>query len=277
MDSLPNKEVKVVPVVRNGRSHLPKGHDGEFMFTGCKAGFVVPFDVKRGQLINPLTDEERVYLEKALSMKEGDLSIYKKDKENFWKSFRVYLDKEKKVLKLSDPMDYISYKVLLVVPQVAPSWEKRFDSGEYRFALVEAGYEVREQAKAADVRRKAYAYFNEIEGDRERMIDVLTVYGKKPSAGADKDFLVAAIDAIISNPSTVEKFLTIVTDKHFEKKLFIEKCLEAGALTRNRTKYVLPGGDTIGNNIDEAIEYISNKKNSEIYATLKAQIEAFKH
>lgn len=276
MESLPNKEVKVVPVIRAGRSHLPKGHDGEFMFTGCKAGYVVPIDAKRGQLVNPLTEDERIYLEKALSMKEGELSIYRKDKDNFWKSFRVTLDKEPKVLRLSDPMDYITYKVLLVVPEVAPTWEKRFDSGEYKFAMVESGYEEREQAKVADIKRKAYGYFNEIEGNREKMIDVLTVYGKKPSSGASKDFLVSAIDSIVSNPSTVGKFIAIMEDKHFEKRLFIENCIEAGALTRVKTKYSLPGGDTIGNTLDEAIEYLSNKKNSEVYGMLKATVEAFK-
>ena len=276
MNALPQKEIKVVPVIRKGARNLPSGHDGEFMFTGCKLSLVVPFDTKRGQLVNPLTDEERENLEKLLMMKPGDLSIYKKGKENFWNSFRVNLDKDALPLKLNEPMDYLRYKVLLTCPEIAPSWEQRFDRAEIRFALVDGEYEVQDKAKSSEIKRKAYEHFSDLQGSRERMIDFLMVYGKKPSSDASKDFLVAAIDDIITNPKTIDKFLAIVEDKKFEKKLFIERCLEAGALTRNKTKYLLPGGDIIGNNLDEAIEYINNKKNNEIYAMLKASVEAFK-
>lgn len=277
MESLIDKQIKVVPVTRDGRNHLPKGHDGEFMFTGCKASYVVPFDLKRGQLVDPLNDGERALLEQMLFMNNGDLSIYRKGKDNFWRSYRVNIDKEGKTLNLNEPMDYIAYKVLQVVPEVAASWEKRFDRAEIRFALVDGDHEVREQAKTSDHKRKAYAFFSEIEGNREKMIDVLTVYGKRPPVDASKEFLIAAIEDIVSNPKSIGKFIAISEDKKFDKKLFIEKCLEAGALTKVKTKYLLPGGDLIGSTLDEAIEFISNKKNSEVYALLKASVEAFKN
>jgi hypothetical protein len=276
MDNLPDKSIKVVPVKRIGGTFLPAGHDGDFMFTGCKLSLVVPFDKAKGRLVDPLNDEERDILEQKLAMKKGELSIYRKGKDNFWHSFRVELDKEGIVLNLNEPMDYIKYKVLLTTPQIAESWEKRFARGEIKFAIVDGEYEVKEHAKAADYKRKAYVFLDSIEGNREKMIDVLTVYGKRPSKDASKDFLITAIDDIISNPKTIAKFMEIVEDKNFEKRLFIEKCLEAGAVLKMKSKYSLPGGDVIGNSIDEAIEYINNKKNNEIYATLKAQVEAFK-
>ena len=89
---------------------------------------------------------------------------------------------------------------------------------------------------------------------------------------AKLDFLKSEVSKIID--SDIDGFLVISEDKNFEMKLFIETCLENGALYKEgRTKIALPGGDIIGNTLDEAIEFLRNKKNSDIYATLKAKTE----
>ena len=41
-----NKKIKVTPIIRNG-GNLPKGHDGEFMFTDATFSTTVPLDSQR--------------------------------------------------------------------------------------------------------------------------------------------------------------------------------------------------------------------------------------
>jgi hypothetical protein len=272
-DILIDKIIKVVPIVRHKNlAMFPKGHDGEFMYSGCTQGYCLPIDGKRRQLVNILSAEEQMFFEKKLYMDPGSLSIYKKGKENFWATFRVNIDKEGLVLNLSDPMDNLRWRVLKVVPQIAPSWDKKTDSGEYIFALVDEDYQVQDEAKKADKMKTAFKFFGSIESSAEKMRDFLRVYGKTPAHNSKIDFLKSELNKIIEVDLT--GFLAIVEDKDFEMKLFIDRCLEIGALAKDgKTKIALPGGDIIGSTLSETIEFLRNKKNSDIYATLKAKLE----
>ena len=51
------------PIVRSG--WLPKGHDGEYQFTGCEDWKVPPKDGRTGQRMTGLTTEDEQRLEKS--------------------------------------------------------------------------------------------------------------------------------------------------------------------------------------------------------------------
>ena len=267
-----DKKIRVEPVLkRHQRSMFPAGHDGEFMYSGCRRGYPLPLDIKRNQLMTILTKEEQSFFEKELDMNPGDLSIYKK-KDNFWHKFYVYIDKNGLTLHLSDPIDNLRWRVLKVCPEVAPSWDERNNSAEFIFALVDEDYLINDEVKKSDKLKRAYKFFGSIENSAEKMRNFLVVYGKKPPLNAKMDFLKSEISKIIE--FNIDGFLAISEDKNFEMKLFIDSCLEIGALYKEgRTKVALPGGDIIGNTMDETIEFLRNKKNSDIYATLKAKLD----
>lgn len=267
-----DKKIRVEPVFkRHQRSMFPTGHDGEFMYSGCRRGYPLPLDIKRNQLVTILTKEEQSFFEKELDMNPGDLSIYKK-KDNFWHKFYVYIDKNGLTLHLSDPIDNLRWRVLKVCPEIAPSWEERNNSAEFIFALVDEDYLINDEVKKSDKLKRAYKFFGSIENSAEKMRNFLVVYGKKPPLNAKMDFLKSEISKIIE--FNIDGFLAISEDKNFEMKLFIDNCLEIGALYKEgRTKVALPGGDIIGNTMDETIEFLRNKKNSDIYATLKAKLD----
>ena len=269
---LPNRKVTVRPIVRKKGSWLPADHDGSFMYTGCKRSYVLPIDGRRNQLIPILTAEEQTYYEKVLFMNPGDLSIYKRQ-DNFWAAHRFHVDvtKEGLTLDLSNPMDNLRYRVLKLNPEIAPSWAKRFDSGEFKFALVEEGEQVQTEVVKANKLQEAYKFLSEIENSADRMADFLKVYGKKPAPNAKKDFLKAEHQKLIEE--NIEEYLKLSKDKDFEMKIFIDNCLEIGALVKDKTKYMLPGGDIIGTSLDDTVQYLRNKKYSDILATLKAKIE----
>lgn len=74
--------------------------------------FTVPILESSGRFKNVLTNEEKAYLEEVMGLEYNTLSIYKKD-DNFWENYTVRLTKGDTFLDLSDPNDYIKYKVLL--------------------------------------------------------------------------------------------------------------------------------------------------------------------
>jgi hypothetical protein len=90
--------------------------------------FVVPM-LSSGVYVNVLTDSEKAFLEEVMGLEYNALSIYKKE-NNFWDDAndfgisKVKLQKQDNYLDLSNPEDYIRYKILLANKDfVAPSLE----------------------------------------------------------------------------------------------------------------------------------------------------------
>ena len=168
--TLPNTKVRVKPILRSGK-WLPLGHSGSFMYDHTAIGLQVPIVKNTGRLKNPLTVEEQKFFENeaGLDLEKGGLNPYKKS-DNFWHNFKVYVRKSDSIvtdktvlltLDLSDRIQYLQYKVLMVNTQpdgglVAPSWEKRLDSGTYKVALVHEGEQHNEKARKADKMKMAY-------------------------------------------------------------------------------------------------------------------------
>jgi len=74
------------------------------MLSGSIKKFQAPL-LKNGSIANVLTREEKVYLEEATGL---DLSVY----GDFWTTHYVTLFKDDNLFDLSNPMDYISYKIM---------------------------------------------------------------------------------------------------------------------------------------------------------------------
>lgn len=292
---LPNTKVHVKPIVRSGR-WLPEGHSGAFMYDQTVLGIQVPIDVTSGRLKNPLTREEQEFFETdaGLDLERGDLNPYKKT-DNFWVDFRIALRKsdevvnDKSVLKtldLSDPMQYLEYKVLMcnTAPNgglVAPSWQERMHSGTYKVALVHEGQENTDKLKRADLMEKAYKYMSKIGSSEEEMFDFLTVYylengkSKRPSEDSSKSFYRSELQDIIDKD--LDGFVSIVDDaKNYEYKLLVHRGLKIGALKLEGSKLETVDGMPIGNSLHQAIQWYKDDRHQNEYLTLKNQIDLAK-
>ena len=279
---LKNKKVLVVPIKRKGR-WLPDNHEASFLFKHSYLSLVVPKNSSTGELKDPLTEDERKWFESSasgLALEKNDLSIYRKD-DNFWTKFRVKLDKNVLQLDLSNPMDYIRYKVLLVNSDViAPTSGDKFNKATYRFALAEEGYNNIEKAKSAGNKSEAYKTFGRMMDSPTKMKDFLNVYrSTRPGQGdvpnnAKKEFLISEIEKIVEEDIT--GFLGVVNDPNYDTKLLIYKALTARALEREGTDFTLPGGTVIGKNYQEVITFFDNPTNSEEVLKIKARIETIK-
>lgn len=275
---LEDRKIILKPIVKPGGMN-PKGHDGEFMYSGTEVQFVLPYNKNKGRLENILTPEEQEFFEEVL---DEDLSIHKK-KDNFWHSFRIRIRKDDKLmdqgyeLDLSDPIDNLRWRLLKIAPEVAPSWKDRYRRGEYRFALVDADEMVETRARDIDKKKKAYIWLGSVEHSPSKMINFLRVYGSRPAPDASADWLKGEIDKLIENKSTLKKVLDIIDDEDFEMKLFVEDAVDAGAIVKKNRKYYLPGGDPINENdpsIDGTVEALKKykKEGDEIFVRIEAQI-----
>ena len=282
-NTLTNKKIKVRPITRQN-GFYKSGHDGHFMFSGTKQ--VIPAMLnKGGQIVDPfagVADEDLEIIAKKLSKSVEDFSIYK-DEKNFWKGwkensdwrrgFEVTLDKEEKELDLSDPLDFIAYRVLVTnTDKIAPSWEERYNKGSFKWALVDTEDEVIEKVKSSDKKKQAYKEFGKMEDSDTRLTNFLRVYGVTVPTNASKDWKKAEVDKIID--TNIDNFLRIVEDPDYENRLFILDAVNVKAIKKTGTdEYSLLGGKVMGT-MKETIKFIKDPKNQPEVLTIKARLEA---
>lgn len=277
--TLPNKRVRVVPIVRNTKFMNNSEHDGLFMFTGCSQSFVLPYSASLKRLVEPLTDDERLYLTDALKV---NLDINHAD--NFYRYHNIKIKKVSTDLKslyleldLSHPMDYLNYKILLQVPVIANSWSERDTNPMYEWAIQDLGEEFEQKVSLGELKQTAYVWLSKHNEGRSKLYDILRVYGLNISTTASLDELKSAIIDIIETPKTVRKLIELLKDVDFEHKLFLDKAIRIGEIIRlSNTKYALVTGDVIGNNLKETIAFIKDKVNNLIIAKIQEKIEVNK-
>jgi hypothetical protein len=297
MEMLPKRKVLIKPIIREGK-WLGKGHSGNFMYDNTKLYFTVPMSSSTGQLIDPLTKEEREFFENraksGMDFTPGDLSVYKKPnpREGFvpyWYGYQYMVLKNQGVvnedtvlatLDLSKPEDYIAFKVLMVnsgnAGTVAPEWGKRFDQGTYRIVLVEEGYKVEELVSRSSKLGKAYRFFDTINKSQLKMYEFLSIYwlenrkASRPSEDSKIEWLTAEIQKLIDND--LETFLKMI-ETDYEEKLLIHNGMKCGAITRTGSTFVNIDGNPVGNSITEAILYYKDERHQEEKLKLLALID----
>lgn len=278
---LPKKTVMLVPVKRKGQ-WLPSNHEASFLFNTSRYTLVVPRrQTSPGNFIDPLTVEEREFFENkelsGLSINKGELTTEYKDGKTYWGQFSVPLDKSPLRLDLSDPHQYLIYKVCLVNKDyIAPSGADKYKRATYKYAIQDEEYESVEGYSKAEKRSRAYAKLDEVKNSPTKMSNILKVYDnrKKPAKNASVEFLVNEIDKAIT--ADLEGFLKVVDDTNFLTKLLIEQGIEVGGIIKQGTNYLFPSGEKFASSLEDAVNYFDSKKNSEQRVILESRVENLK-
>lgn len=189
--------------------------------------------LRNGALKNILTNEEKTFLEHIMGLPYNALSIYTKV-DNYWTNYFVRLTKDDAYLDLSNPEDYIKYKVLLANDElVAPSLkelEKR-PKESYKFVLVSEKDEANVDNTHMETAMEANSLFAEISDDLYSLRVILELMEGKPTASTVKLSFVKpqVYKRLVENPKL---FVSIVGDKYFKTKVFIKRCVEKGVITK---------------------------------------------
>lgn len=202
--------------------------------------FTVPLLEKGNQYVNILTNEEKTCLEEAMGLDDNALSIYRKV-NNYWDNYTVRLTKSDTYLDLSNPEDYIRWKVLKANKDyIAGSLEELQSNPKatYQYVLISENEETKVANKQMSSIMQAYMEFGRIQDDLDTLRVVIESIDGRPISSATKaEFLSAQINKLIqANPRL---FLDVVTDKYLSHKVFLKKALEKGLVYKRGTFFYL--------------------------------------
>ena len=248
--------------------------------------FVVP-TLSSGMYVNVLTDSEKAYLEEVMGLEYNALSIYKKV-DNFWDSSNdngissVRLTKQDNYLDLSNPEDYIKYKILLANKNfIAPSLEayEKLPKATYQFVIISES-DVNNSAKhRMSNTMKCYREFGKYENDIDTLRVVIeTLEGRPTSPNSKVEFLHSKINDLIQLDS--RRFLSVITDVYLSTKVLIKKCVESGLISKKAEYYYLSSNNeplcemNEDPNIESAAKYLNSPKHQDILFALEAKLNS---
>jgi hypothetical protein len=291
------EETELINCLRNERiivKHVPKStgmitNPKHILYGGMAEGasrtFVVP-RLSSGMYVNILTDSEKAYLEEVMGLEYNALSIYKKV-DNFWDDSneggisKVRLTKGDNYFDLSDPEDYIRYKILLANKDyVAPSLQALEDNPKatYQFVIISEGEEAKVTKDNMSITMKCYKEFGKIESDLDILKTIVELMEGKPlSANVKIEFVQAAINNLIQSQPKV--FLKVVQDPLLSTKVLIKKAIEANLIS-NRANYLFLKSDNsplCGNNeeptLNIAAKFLNLPRNQDLKFSLEAKLK----
>lgn len=288
---------QLINCLRNERiivRHIPKlggmvTNPKHILYGGMAENATKVFTVPRlssGMYVNVLTDDEKAFLEYIMKLEVNALSIYKKI-DNFWDDSndkgisRVRLTKQDNYFNLSDPEDYIRYKILLANKDyIAPSLEALQDApkASYQFVIISEGDETRNAKINMSTTMKCYKEFGKIEDNADILRVIIETIDSKPLASTSKlEFLQTRANDLIQADSRL--FLKVVTDQMLPTKVLIKKSIEAGLISKRGNYLYLRSDNTplceSGEEptLNIAAKYLNNPRHQEVKFSLEAKLK----
>lgn len=272
--TLPKEKVKVrfIPRKKGMSAEVTEDHViAGNMMDGTTKRFFAPLK-RTGGIANILTNEEKEALEKMTGQK---LSVY----GDFWTEFSVRLYKEdaKNIFDMSDPMGYISVKLLeACVDDVAHSWTERHNKTSYQFAITREGEVYDEKKKALDVKKEAFKAYGRIEHDRSRLLMVLKLLTNKPISEDSKiDWIQGQVEEYLDREP--KEFLKIVDNPSFDTMALIQRGVENKVIIKKGNRYTTVDGLELADEgkapvYTNVVAFLENDKNQDIRTLLEARI-----
>jgi hypothetical protein len=270
--TLPEKTV-TVKYIKRKKGMASNVNDDHVISGGMLGGSVKKFQaplLKNGSIANVLTSDEKECIEKLTGL---NLSVY----GDFWTTHFVSLYKDDNRFELSNPVDYISYKILLFLKDdVAPSWAERNIKQTYQFVITTSEEELTEKKVGFDNKKEAFKLYGKIEDDKDKLIGILNLLTNQPiSKETSLKWLQTKVEEFLD--SKPEAFVSLLKDKSLDTKLLISTAVEKGVIIKNSNKYSTSDGLDLCENgqspsFDNAVSYLDNVKHQEVRGLVEAKI-----
>lgn len=259
------------------------------LYGGMAENAVWTFAVPRlssGAFVDVLTKDEKAYLEEVMNLEFNALSIYKKV-DNFWDDSNdvgissVKLKKQDNYFDLSNPEDYIRYKILLANKNfIAPSLEALQDApkASYRFVIISEGDETKNAKVNMSATMQCYKEYGKIEDDLDTLRVIIETVDGRPTAPTVKlEFLQTKANELIQSNSKL--FLKVITDPFLSTKVLIKRAIEA-RLISNRGNYLYLTSDNTPlceaneePTLNIAAKFLNNPRHQELKFSLEAKLK----
>ena len=241
--------------------------------------FTVP-KLTSGIYVNVLTNSEKSYLEQIMGLEYNALSIYNKV-DNFWDNFHVRLTKQDNILDLSNPDDYIKYKVLLANKDfIAPSLQDLEDhpKATYQFVIIHENEEAQSSKKKMTSTMQAYMEFGKIQDNVDILRTIIeTIDGRPTSKNSRIEFLQDKVGKLIQADASL--FVRVAQDSLLSTKVLIKKAIEGGLISnRGGMLYLKADGTPLCEDNEEptinfAAKYLNMPKHQELLFSLEARLK----
>ena len=250
------------------------------MAEGAKKTFTVPILESTGTYVNVLTNKEKVFFE---SIYDVDMGAYTKNGTNFWDNYKVELSKGDNVLHLTDPDDYIKYKVLLANKNLICPSQEDYDErplATYMYVITSDQAELRRATKKRNIKVECIKWAGKNSDDFAMLKTVLEMLDGRPvSDDASIEFIQNEIDKKIEEDA--QKVYDIINNDQLPTMILLQKSVGNGLVVKNgdfyyyksdKTKVPMcrEGEDPTMNN---AIKFLLNPKNQEMKFALEAQLK----
>lgn len=259
------------------------------MHEGSTRTFVTPL-LRNGGFVNVLTDSEKAYLEECMQLGEGALSVHKTGPNNYWNSAnpngvgRIVLSKGDTKFNLSDPKDYIKYKVLLAhKDKIAPSLKDYQDNPKatYEYIIVSDVETSKMETLQVNIKQQAWMEFGKVNDNRDVLIAVIeAIEGRPLSPKVKMEYLQSKTGELIDHNPRI--FVATVTDPLLPTKILIKKAVSEGILS-NRGGFIYERksnmplcNDGQDPTMNVAAAYLNLPKNQELKFSIEAQLKALK-
>lgn len=291
------EDTPLVNCLRNERiivRHIPKEsgmvtNPKHILYGGMAENAIRVYVVPRlssGMFVNVLTDNEKAFLEDIMGLENNALSIYKKT-DNFWSDAnpsgisRVRLTKQDNYLDLSNPEDYIRYKILLANKDyIAPSLQALQDcpKATYQFVIISEGEETKEAKDKMSTTMKCYKEYGKIENDIDTLRVIIEAIDGRPTSSYNKlEFLQTKINNLIQADSKL--FLKVITDPLLNTKVLIKKAVENGVISNRDSHYYLRSDNTPlcesneESTLNIAAKYLNSPKHQDLLFSIQAKVK----
>ena len=285
INCLTNKIVVVKYIPRQGTISDPK----HVMYGGLAERSTITLTVPRlksGTLKNVLMDSEKAYLEHILGLEYGALNVYNKV-NNFLENSTVggvssvRLSKYDTRLDLSDPIDYIKYKILLANKDiVAPDLQTLQDKPKATYQFVITSDDIVNTAAKSKmtIKMQCYVEYGKVENKPDVLRSIIESLTGKPLASNTKlEFLQTKAGELIE--AEPRMFFKVIKDPLLETRVLIQQCIEAGLISKKGNYLYLRSDNTPlcegGEEpvLSAAAKYLSNPKRQELKLTLEAKLK----
>lgn len=288
---------QLVNCLRNERiciKHIPKQSgmitDHRHVLYGgmaetAKRTFTVPL-LKSGAFADVLTKKEKDFLEYTLGLEVNAMSVYRTN-NNFWSTANtngissVTLFKQDNFFDLSDPTDYIKYKILLANKDfVAPSLQTLQDQPKatYEFVVVSDTEKTKVATSKMSYKKQCYKELGKVEDNIDIMRLIIETIDGRPTAKSTKlELLQTKADDLIQ--ANAGLFLKVITDPLLPTKVLIKKAVEAGVIAnRGNYLYLRDGNIPLCNEgqdptLNVAAMFLNEPKHQDLKFTIEAKLK----
>lgn len=249
------------------------------MAEGASRTFVVP-RLRSGNFVNVLTNAEKRYLEDVMMLDHNTLSSLRKT-NNYWETAKVRLLKQDNYLDLSNPEDYIKYKILLANKDyIAPSLQALQDNPKatYQYVIIAEGEENKRAKDNMSTLMRCYVEYGKVENDIYTLrVIIESIDGRPTSPNANIEFLQTKINNLIQADSKL--FLKVITDPYLSTKVLLKKAVERGVVSNRDNHYYLREDNTPLCEANEeatlstAARYLNSHKHQDVLFAIQAKVK----